>query len=110
MAGFRTIDLSDDVVKSRKIGPQEVKLGASAHYTKLTDIDGAFIVFTSPNEWQGGKTVKHSLGRIPTGFMVIRKDKSSVVWGPDGACVHWTAAHITIHCHVHQTNVHAIVF
>lgn len=109
MGGFRTIDLSDDVVKSRKIGAQEVKLGAAVHYTKLTDIDAAFIVFTSNASTALETTVHHPLGRVPTGIIPIRKDKAGVIYIGTGATAR-TAVHISVHSSVASTTVHAVVF
>ena len=103
MGGFRTIDLSDDVVKSRKIGAQEVKAGTFAHYTKLTDIDAAFVVATVPS---GGVVVEHPLGKVPAGVIVISKSLASNVYTFRDE---WTAAHFCLHASVHDVVVHAIV-
>ena len=104
MGGFRTIDLSDDVVKSRKIGAQEVKLGGFVHYAKLTDIEAAFVVATVPS---GGAVVKHPLGKKPAGVIPITMGSFThiVIHHTD-----FTTTHFSVHTYVHGTTVHMVVF
>ena len=103
MGGFRTIDLSDDVVKSRKIGAQEVKFGAVVHYAKCEDVDAAFAVATVPS---GGVGIKHPLGRVPSGYIILSKSKASNVFAVRGE---WSVHTFTIHASVHDVVVHMVV-
>ena len=107
--GIRSYHVEQDAVKSEHIGPAEVKFGTCTHYTKCTDIDAAFVIWTSDADTALETAVAHPLGRIPQGIIVIKRNKAGVIYaGSSGT--DWDATKLYVHSSVASTSVHALVF
>jgi len=107
---IRTIDLTDKAVQTRKLADQAVTYGTSVHYTKCEKLDAAFLVFTT-NAVADRETgpVKHPLGRTPTGYQLIWRNKAGVLYRGTASTA-WTSANFYIHCNAPSMTVHVIVF
>ena len=107
--GIRSYHVERDAVKSEHIGPAEVKFGTCTHYTKCTDIDAAFVIFTSDANAALETAVAHPLGRIPQGIIAIKRDKAGVIYAGSGGTA-WSTTKVYVHSSVASTSVHALVF
>ena len=52
-------------------------------------------------------SISHTLGRVPAGYIVVKRDKAAVVY--DGTTV-WTTSTIYLRCSVSSTALRLIVF
>ncbi len=71
------------------------------------NFDGVFVTFTSSATPDAENTVTHTLGKIPTGFIVTNINKASVVYANGTA---WTAANIYLKVNVASTAITIFVF
>jgi hypothetical protein len=65
------------------------------------------IIYTSNGTPDTQDTVAHQLGRTPTGFLVINRDKAGVVYKGASA---WTSSNIYLKCNVASVAVTMLVF
>ena len=85
--------------------------GTSVHYTKLNNLNAAFVIGTSPAGTDREITaLEHPLGRKPAGFNVIWKNKAGDVYIGATNPTAWTSTHISVHCEAASTTVHLVVF
>lgn len=74
----------------------------------LTDnLDCEFIDYTSNGVADTEDTVAHTLRRVPTGFIVVNRDKAGAVYDSGTA---WTTTNIYLKCSAVSTAVKLIVF
>jgi len=102
--------LADGSVTKEKLTALLIHIGSVTHYTSSPDLDGAFVIFTSPSQANSRTTIPHTLGRIPTGYIIVGIDKDSSVFVDDSTSIPWTSTHITVHTKAGSTTVKMLVF
>jgi hypothetical protein len=68
-----------------------IRSGAIQHGDKVGNLAAKYLVFTSNGAANTEDTILHGLGHIPNGYIVVRQDKSSVVYDSTTA---WTSTSI----------------
>lgn len=63
--------------------------GAIQNNDKAGNLSAVYCVFTSNGTANTEDTVAHTLGRIPTGYIVVDQDKAAIVY--DSATAHTTS-------------------
>lgn len=71
------------------------------------NMDVDIVSYTSNATPDTSDTVSHSLGKVPTGFIVVNIDKSAIVYD---AGTSWTSSNIYLKCDTASTAVKIIVF
>lgn len=101
-----TAKIATNAVTAAKIAAGKVALGTGTDGATAGKLDAKYQVFTS-----GGagatNTVAHGLGRVPTGFVVTKVNKASVIYD---AGVSWTATNIYLKSEVATTAVTVLVY
>ncbi|MBI4397416.1 MAG: hypothetical protein HY548_09990 [Elusimicrobia bacterium] len=71
------------------------------------NVDAVLVTFTSSGTPDAENTVAHSLGKVPTGYIVYEQDKAGSVYkGPSA----WTTSNIYLKCDVATVAVKILVF
>jgi len=86
-----------------------VNIGTTTHYTKEGQLDCAFVIGTSPAAANSEVTIKHPLGRVPEGYIVVWKDKPGGVYRGANKTA-WSNTTISVHCVDANTTVHLLVW
>jgi hypothetical protein len=71
------------------------------------NFDAVFVEFTSSATPDAENTVSHSLGKIPTGYIVYSIDKAGVVYR---SATTFTSTNIYLKCNVASTAIKILVF
>ena len=71
------------------------------------NIDCATVDFTSSATPNAENTVAHTLGKIPTGYIVVGKDKAGDLYNGTSA---WTGSNVFLKCSVASVTLKIIVF
>jgi len=84
-----------------------ISFGTAEDGTLAGALGGRYQAYTTNATPDTEDTVAHGLGRVPVGFIVVRRDKAGVIYDSGGT---WTSTNILLKCNVASLAATILVF
>lgn len=93
-------DLDIDIKQIFNALRSRIRFGSGTDNSKGENIAGEFQVFTSSATPDAENTIAHTLGSIPTGYIVINQNKAASLYANGTS---WTSSNIYLKCNIAST-------